>query len=318
MNHKRRQFLIAGTVLFSSGSRRLVASDGEIAQASHGPDALEKAIRWLMGDAGNAEVAVAFHDVATREELLIQAEVTHHAASTMKVPIMMEVFRELEDKTLSLDERIAVKNEFTSIADGGAFSLKVEDDSETTLYKRIGEKLTLRELVRLMITESSNIATNMVVERVTAARVTEFMRTLGAGDVHVLRGVEDNKAYARGLNNTTTARGLMLILQRLAERRVVSATASEQMLAILREQRFNEGIPAGLPAGMSVAHKTGAFGKVYHDAAIAEPRGRKPYVLVVLTRGFEQPTRAHKFVANISRTIYQHTTADRGAPPRVD
>src|SRR5204863_6518049 len=137
--------------------------------------------------------------------------------------------------------------------------LDPKDDSELTLYKRGGEEVTVRELVRLMITESSNLATNLLVDRVTPARASEFMRRLGTGEVVVLRGVEDKPAYARGLNNRTTARGLMLILRRLAERDVVSRGASDAMLGVLRAQKFKEGIPAGLPAGVSVAHKTGSF-----------------------------------------------------------
>jgi beta-lactamase class A len=254
---------------------------------------------------------VAFHDLATDEEMLIHPDVSWHAASTIKVPIMMEVFRQAEEKALSLDDRIAVKNDFVSIVDGSHFSLRVEDDSELGLYRRLGERLTIRELARLMITDSSNVATNILVERVTAARASELMGRLGAKDVHVVRGVEDDKAYKRGLNNTTTARGMMRILVRLAERAVVSPKACEDMLSILRGQKFNEGIPAGLPARTPVAHKTGSFAKVYHDAAIVEPRGRKPFVLVVLTRGIEREARAHKLVAEISRTVYEHATANR-------
>jgi beta-lactamase class A len=269
---------------------------------------LDQAIASLIRDAGAADVAVAFHDLGGGDELLIHADVNIHPASTIKIPIMMEVFRQAEEKTLALDERIALKNDFVSIVDGSHFSLQVADDSETGLYRRLGERLTVRELVRLMITESSNIATNMLVERVTAARATEFMRRLGTKDVHVVRGVEDGKAYARGLNNAATARGLMQILLRLAERAVVSAKASEEMLAILRGQKFNEGIPAGLPAGTPVAHKTGSFTKVYHDGAIVEPPGRKPFVLVVLTRGIEKEPRAHRLVAEISRRVYEETS----------
>jgi beta-lactamase class A len=204
-----------------------------------------------------------------------------------------------------------VKKEFASIVDGKPFTLLVEDDSETSLYKRLGERLTIRELARLMITESSNVATNLLVERVTAARTSEFMGRLGAKDIRVLRGVEDNRAYARGLNNTTTARGLMQILRRLAERDVVSARASEEMIAILRDQKFAEGIPAGLPKGVTVAHKTGAFGVVYHDAAIVEPPRGKPFVLVVLTRGIKEVPRAHKLVGEIARAVYRDAEAAR-------
>ncbi len=146
-----------------------------------------------------------------------------------------------------MDGRIRLKNEFASIADGSRFSLNVADDSETTLYRHLGEERTVRELVRLMITESSNLATNLVIERVTPTRVSALMKSLGAEEVRVLRGVEDNRAFAQGLNNETTARGLATILRQLAERRVVSAEASEGMLAILRGQKFNAGIPAGLP-----------------------------------------------------------------------
>ncbi len=235
---------------------------------------------------------MSFHDLAGGNELLVHPDVNFHPASTIKIPIMMEVFRQAEEKVFSLDDRLAVKNDFVSIVDGSHFSLQVADDSETGLYRRIGERLTIRELVRLMITESSNVATNMLVERITPGRATEFMRSLGTRDVRVLRGVEDNKAYARGLNNASTARGLMLILVQLAQRAVVSEKASEEMLAILRGQKFNEGIPAGLPAGTAVAHKTGSFARVYHDVGIIEPPARKPLVLVVFTRGIEKEPRA--------------------------
>jgi beta-lactamase class A len=133
----------------------------------------------------------------------------------------------------------------------------------------------------------------------------------------VLRGVEDGRAYARGMNNTTTARGLMVILGRLAEREVVSRKASEEMIAILRAQKFAEGIPAGLPAGVAVAHKTGSFAGVYHDAAIVEPPRGKPFVLVVLTRGIREEPRAHKLVAEIARAVYRHAEAARRIRPEV-
>jgi beta-lactamase class A len=281
-------------------------------KSSTGTDALGEAVRRLIRDTGG-DVAVAYHDLATGAELLVQADATFHAASTMKVPVLMELYRQVEEKTLSLDDRMAVKTEFTSIVDGTPFTLKVEDDSETGMYRRLGERMTVRELARLMITESSNVATNLLVERVTAARTSELMVRLGSKDIHVLRGVEDGKAYARGMNNTTTARGLMVILTRLAAREVVSKDASEEMIAILRDQKFAEGIPAGVPAGagVKVAHKTGWFTGVYHDAAIVEPPRGKPFVLVVLTRGIKELKDAHKLVADITRAVYRDAEAAR-------
>ncbi|MHB1560626.1 MAG: serine hydrolase [Isosphaeraceae bacterium] len=281
------------------------------ARAGDGNDDLRRSIEALIRDSGAADVGVAYRDLATGEELLVHGDATFHAASTMKVPVLMELYRQAEAGTLSLDDRMAVKTEFASIVDGSPYSLKVEDDSETSLYRRVGERLTIRELARLMITESSNVATNMLIERVTTAKTCELMERLGTKDIHVLRGVEDSRAYARGLNNTTTARALMIILARLAGREVVSRGASDEMLAILRAQRFAEGIPAGVPSGVVVAHKTGWFPGVYHDAAIVEPPRGKPFVLVVLTRGIKDDSRAHRLVADIARVVYRHAGAVR-------
>ena len=223
----------------------------------------------------------------------------------MKVPVMLEVYRQAREGRLSLDERLPVKNEFKSIADGSTFSVSPADDSEQTLYRKVGSTETVRELLRLMITESSNLATDIVIERVSPARVTELMRRMGARDIKVVRGVEDGKAFERGLNNTTTARDLLILLRAVAEGRAVSPAASKEMNEILLAQKFNEGIPAGLPAGTPVAHKTGSITKIEHDAGIVYVPGRKPYVLVVLVRGIAEEARAHKLIADISRAVYE-------------
>ncbi len=251
-------------------------------------------------------VAVAFRDLATGQGFSIGGDRPMHPASTMKLPVMMEVYRQAGAGRLGLDDRLRVRNEFASIADGSPFALDPKDDSELTLYGRVGGEATVRELVRLMIAESSNLAANLLIERVSAASTTEFARALGAEGVAVLRGVEDGKAYAKGMNNVATARGLATLLEALAEGRAVSAPASAEMLGVLRDQKFREGIPAGLPPGTPVAHKTGSIRAVYHDAAVVEPPGRKPFVLVVLTRGIDDESAAHKLVADIARAAFEH------------
>jgi beta-lactamase class A len=290
------------------GPRRAVAIFVLLLASSaggRGGDDLRGQISALIRASGAEKVAVAFHDLETERELLIDADESFHAASTMKVPVMMEVFRQAQAGRLALDERLKVKNEFQSIADGSPYSLSPQDDSERTLYRRVGSEATVRELVRLMITESSNLATNLLIERVTPKSVMELVHNLGADGMRVLRGVEDGKAYARGLNNTTTARALMILLKAIAEERAISPQASAEMREILLAQKFNEGIPAGLPPGVRVAHKTGSITRIYHDAGIIYVPGRKPYVLVVLTRGIADEGRAHQLVADISRAIYQ-------------
>jgi len=223
----------------------------------------------------------------------------------MKVPVMMEIYRQAAAGKFGLDERVPIKNDFVSIADGSHFSVSAGDDSEPSLYKRIGETATVRELMRLMIIASSNLATNLLIERVTAPRVMELMREMGARNIRVLRGVEDGKAFERGMNNSTTARDLMILLRRIAAGRAVSRQASDEMVRVMLDQQFNEGVPAGLPKDARVAHKTGSITRINHDAAIVFLPDRKPYVLVVLTRGLSDEARAHQLIADISRTIYQ-------------
>ncbi|HET8675079.1 MAG TPA: serine hydrolase [Blastocatellia bacterium] len=269
------------------------------------PNDRENKIQQLIKESGAEMVGVAYFDLGTGAEILINADESFHAASTMKVPVMMEVFRQDRKGKLSLNDYLPIKNDFISIADGTRFTISADSDSEQTLYNRIGQTEVVIELVRQMIDASSNLATNLLIERVTAPSVMEYMREIGARNIRVLRGVEDGKAYELGMNNTATARDLMIILRQIARKQAVSSKASNEMVKILLEQKFNDGIPAGLPKEVKVAHKTGSITKINHDAAIIYPPNRKPYVLVVLTRGIEDEKRANKLIADISRTIYK-------------
>ena len=244
--------------------------------------------------------------------LEINPDRVFHAASTMKVPVLVELEHRAAAGELSLDDTLVVHNAFRSLADGSAYPLDPADDSELGLYEREGEAVTLRELAVLAITESSNLATNLLIDRLGAERINATMAALGAASLVVRRGVEDDAAWRAGLNNTVTAAGLATLLLAMARREVVSGTASDEMLAILRAQAFNEGIPAGLPADVVVAHKTGSITNLYHDAAVVEPPDAAPYVLVVLTEGLEETRVAPALVASIARVMHEVA----GATPR--
>lgn len=265
---------------------------------------MHKELTDFISETRIAKVGLAAYNFATGEEILINSDISFHPASMMKICVMMEVFRQARQGLFSLDDRILVKNAFASIADGSAYDLSIADDSEKDLYSRIGQRLPIRDLVRLMIIVSSNLATNLLVERVTPERTTAFMRELGADGLIVRRGVEDNKAFQLGLNNSATARGFMNILMKLAKREVVSEQDSNEMIEILLGQKFNEMIPAQLPDEVRVAHKTGWTGKFYHDVGIVYPPNAKPLVLVILTNGFEKDEGAHLFVASLAKKVY--------------
>lgn len=250
--------------------------------------------------------AVAFKDLQTGEEILVREHESFHAASTMKTPVMIEVFKQAAAGKFSLNDSIVIKNEFKSIVDGSVFSLDSIEDSEHLLYKQLGKKKLLSELVYDMIIVSSNLATNIIIELVDAKNVTETMRSYGAKDMQVLRGVEDDKAYQQGLNNTTMAYDLMVIFEKIATGKAVSPEASDAMVDILLDQQFNEIIPAKLPKDVKVAHKTGSITSVHHDSGIVYlPDGRK-YVLVFLSKGFKEEAIANEAMATVSEMIYQH------------
>jgi beta-lactamase class A len=252
-------------------------------------------------------IAVVVYDLDTRKEILINADETFHPASTIKVHVMMEVFRQAEAGSLSLDDHLPIVNSFTSIADGSKYALDINDDSETTLYQRLGENETILELTRLMIVRSSNLATNILLEKVGAQNVNDFIQALGIEGVTVKRGVEDNAAFRLGMNNSATARGLTQTMKLIAEGKVVSKQVSEKMIEIMLKQEFNESIPALLPESTGVAHKTGWTGEFYHDTGIVFPEGRRPYAISLMTYGFpeENEKTAHECMANISRMVYE-------------
>jgi beta-lactamase class A len=255
--------------------------------------------------------ALAFTDLQTNEQIVWNGAETFHAASTMKTPVMIEVFKQVAAGKYSLTDSITIKNEFKSIVDSSMFNLNSADDSQQELYKQVGTKLPLSELVYQMIIMSSNLATNLIMEMVDGKKVTQTMRDLGAKDMLVLRGVEDQKAYDKGLSNTTTAYDLMLIFNRMAEGKIISRKACDEMIRILLDQKHNTLIPAFLPKEVKVAHKTGTITGVHHDSGIVFlPDGRK-YTLVILSKKLEDEPVATVAMARISEMIYQYVTGKR-------
>ena len=254
---------------------------------------------------GAESVGVAVLDLNSGGRIAIDENKTFHAASTMKVPVMMRLFKLAAEKKLKLTDKVKIENSFKSIVDGSLYQLDAGADGDPDLYKMVGSQMTVRDLIEHMITRSSNLATNLLIDKADAREVTALMRSLGARDIQIRRGVEDNKAFQAGLNNTTTAGDLMIALKAIVEGKFIGRKFSDEMITILARQHFNEGIPAGLPSGVKVAHKTGSITKIYHDAGIVFPPGRKPYVIVVLTRGFAKEEDAHKLVGEVSRMVYE-------------
>ena len=256
-------------------------------------------------------VAVAFKDLTSGKEIMINELESFHAASTMKTPVLIEVYKQARQGKFSLNDSITIKNEFKSIVDGSSYSLNAADDSEQKLYGLIGQKRLLKDLIVDMIIYSSNLATNMIIELVGAPNVMKTMKELGADQIQVLRGVEDGKAFEKGLNNTTTAKDLLIIFEAMAKGKTVSSGASQQMIDILLRQQFNKIIPAKLPPDVKVAHKTGNITGVLHDSGIVFLPDGHLYVLVLLSKNIENEENATSLLAEISGMIYHYVVSTK-------
>ena len=271
---------------------------------------LEKLDYQINEEFGNIQgtFAVAFKDLSTGTVLFINEHESFHAASTMKTPVLIEVYKQTSEGRFALTDSIEIKNTFKSIVDGSLYSLTANDDSEKELYNITGKKHTISDLVYEMIIVSSNLATNIIIELVGADNVTQTMRDLGAPDIQVIRGVEDIKAFELGLSNTTTAYDLMIIFERMAKGETVNEEASEAMINILLDQKFNAIIPAKLPDDVRVAHKTGAITGVHHDSGIIFLPDGRTYVLVLLSKEVADTDAGTSAQANVSRYLYEFMT----------
>ena len=254
----------------------------------------------------SGEIAVAIEIPDKNIYIGINDTVVMHAASTMKVPVMIEVFRQAEQGKFNLDDSLIVQNEFKSIIDGSTYSMDINEDSGDRLYGLLGKKESIRNLVIDMIIWSGNLATNLLIDLVSAENAQKTVNELGASGMQVLRGVEDIKAYRAGKSNVTTARALTRIFTAILQGRAADQKSTSEMIGILLQQKFNDKIPAGLPGDVKVAHKTGSITAINHDSGIIYPPDGSPYVLTVLTRGFENPDEAKKCIAEISRMASRH------------
>lgn len=270
-----------------------------------------------IAEVPGARVSVAVRDLGSDRQLALDGDSVFHAASTMKVPVLFALFRAFERGDLRADATMRLENRFLSIVDRSPYTLSASDDSDSTVYALVGQDVTLRHLAARMITHSSNLATNALITRLDPQRITALTGTFGAHHTQVLRGVEDNVAFRAGLNNTTTASDLVALFAALHEGRVANAAGTREMLAILEAQAFNDELPAGLPPGTRIAHKTGSITATLHDAGLVYPPSRAPYAIAVLTRGIPDQKVAARLIADCSRIIWEWlvTTSAAGRTP---
>ncbi|WP_323792440.1 serine hydrolase [Nocardioides sp.] len=213
------------------------------------------------------------------------ADATAYSASLMKLPIAQAAERLHQRGELDLDAEVLVHDDFDSVVAGERYVLDRDDDQDDATWDGRGTRTTLRELRRRALVLSGNLATNVLLEHVGLAEVAAVLRDAGSSDAtQVVRGIDDAPAQRAGISNVVTARDLGRLL----------AHTPPKVEQVLLGQHYRDAIPAGLlpelPAGTTIANKTGWIDDHTHDMAIVRPGpdpaggGHEPFVLVVLTR----------------------------------
>jgi beta-lactamase class A len=262
-----------------------------------------------IGEEANASaIAVAAYDFEHHTNWSLNPSRWFHAASTIKVPVLLAVYEAIEQHQLEPYSRVHVRNRFPSLVDGRPYRVPRESDANAVVHEAIGRMLTVHELAEHMITTSSNLATNLLLDLVGVEAARASLARLHLGGIDLQRGVEDEAAWEAGINNRVTAAGLCDAMRLIEEGKAISPEASKAMLDILHQQRFRSGIPAGLPEDARVAHKTGEISTVAHDAGIVYLDGRDAYVVAILTEWAPEVDGRQETIARISRAVYEYMT----------
>lgn len=276
-------------------------------------DALHLRFDALERSSGARALAVAVYDTETQASFRRDADRWFHAASTIKVAILLGVYASIHRGWLLPHSRLHVRNRFLSAVGGHPFRVAADRDANAAVHDAIGKMMRISELALHMIATSSNLATNLLLDLVGLDTVQRALDDLRIDGIDIRRGVEDERAFERAINNRVTADGLVQLLRLIAEERAFSPELSRQMLDILHAQEFRNGIPARLPAAVRVAHKTGEISTIAHDAGVVYPPNRKPYVIAILTEWAPDASGRKHTIALASQAVYETLTATHGS-----
>jgi beta-lactamase class A len=249
-------------------------------------------------------IGVALHDLETGLRFSLRGDRWFHAASTIKVAVLLAVFRGVDEGRFRLDDSLHVRNRFFSAADESLFRVRQDRDATPELYAAIGRTAKISALAHAMICGSSNLATNLLLDFVRVEYARTVLHEAQVDGVELRRGVEDHDAHERGINNEATADGLLSLLSTIRGD-FLTPESKQQVIRILLEQRFNSMIPAGLPPHATVAHKTGEISTACHDIGIVYLPEREPYIAAILTEFDTDREGRRETVAAISEAIYR-------------
>lgn len=227
-------------------------------------------------------------------KIAYQQDRAYPSASLVKIPIMAVCFYALAASKINLDQKVRMESSDRVIGSGVLKTMPP------------GKEFSVKELIALMITESDNTATNMLIELLGVDYLNSCFKRFGLKNTNLVRKMMDFKSRRKGVENYTTCRDIGLLLLRIYRGQLLSREASLECLELLKKQKMKDRIPAKLPANLVIAHKTGLERRICHDAGIVfTDKGN--FIICVLTRHRYKTARfAKEFIARVARDVYDY------------
>lgn len=262
---------------------------------------LEPQVKALMARYSFLKTGMFFLDLDTGNYLDIGGDRVFPAASTIKLPILIAFFQDLDAGKVSLDETLVMRR---NLITGG---------SGTMQYKSAGTTFSARETVTKMITISDNTATNMIIDRLGGiTKLNQRFRSWGLKDTIVRNWLAD----LRG-TNTTSSKDMVRLLALLINNQLVSLSSREQVLDILRHTTIKTLLPAGLGPGADIADKTGDIGFLIGDAGVITMPNGKRYLAGIFVRRPYKDSRGRDFIRQVSSLVYNYLNQYTAGTPAV-
>jgi len=286
MTLARRQFafLFAAMFVLLIRATACASAPGPLADLQN---QLDRAVFHAPGTVG-----IAVEDLATGYTSGVNEFASLPAASTIKIPVMVEVFRQMSDGTIELNSKMHL---LARDRDWGSGDLA---------GGRVGETKTVEQLLWLMIDDSDNTATNMLIRRVGRQHVNTTMNELGLRATRLgdyIRSGGNQIRYAL----RSSPRDMVKLLDLMARNHLVDEWSSREMLAILTGQTHNTLLPQPLPRETKIAHKTGSLHDTLNDVGIVYLSG-EPYIIAVMTTRLQNLSVGRRFIRNVSKMTYEH------------
>lgn len=240
---------------------------------------LEKELRaYIAGFKG--QYGIYYINLISGEEFGINDTDEYIAASTVKIPLNLFLYKKIKEGSVNPDDTMTY---LESDYEGGTGSIQ---------YKSFGTKYTIRELSKLSIEVSDNVATNMLLRLLGRENLKAYMRSLG-GIV-----VDDEK-------NISCPRDMALYMKKVYEFCEEDSELGRELMGFFENTVFNDRIPKLLPENIKVAHKIGTQVAALHDVGIVY--ASRPYILAVMSKGIDE-SQGNDVIANISKKVYDFVT----------